>query len=396
MKILMITPYVPYPPASGGQIRTLNLLKYLHKKHYVVLVALSKNSSDNVFFTNLKEYCDEVYICRRPEKPWQIKNILRWLISSKPFLVVRNYSHEAAEAISELLKNDTFDVIHCETFYVMPHIPKTNTPTFLVDQTIELEVYKHYVDSQPWFIRPFLNIDIAKLRFWEPEYWKRASLVATVSEQDQQMVKAIAPNINPIVVPNGAGEDIRLKTLPKKKLNHPILLFQGNFSWLQNVEAAKYLIDKIVPPLLQKHPNITLKIAGQKASVIQKAPGVEIVEIENQDIETVKKLYRTSSLFLAPIFGPGGTRLKILAAMASGLPIVSTSTGVQGLDVVGGKHVLLANNPDEFITQISLLLKDNTLYQKLRKESFELINKTYNWESIAKKLEVAYRTLDKS
>ncbi len=397
MKILMITPYVPYPPASGGQIRTLNLLKHLHKHHYVALIALSKNDKDLEYIPKLKEFCDEVYICKRPEKPWQVKNILKWLVSTKPFLVVRNYSSDARKTIEELLAYETFDVIHCETFYVMPHIPeKTSTPTLLVDQTIELEVYKHFVDAQPWFMRPFLNIDIAKLRYWEPEYWKRASLVATVSQQDKQAVKTIAPSIKPVVIPNGAGEDMIIDSLPQKGADGQTLLFQGNFSWLQNVEAAHYLIENIVPPLVKKHPHVKLLIAGQRASIIKSHKHVEVIEIANEDIELVKKLYRTSSIFLAPIFGPGGTRLKILAAMASGLPIVSTSTGIQGLDVFHEKHVLIANDPQEFVRQISRLMEDRMLYQRLRKASFDLIHKTYNWSSISRQLEESYQTLTTS
>lgn len=386
----MITPYVPFPPASGGQIRTLNLLKYLHEKHYVVLVALSKNPQDNEYKTALLEYCDEVHICRRPEKPWQIKNILRWLFSSKPFLVVRNYSAEASRTIATILKHQDFDVIHCETFYVMPHVPKTDTPILLVEQTIELDVYKHFVDSRPFFMRPLLNLDIAKLRYWEAAYWKKAALVATVSEQDMARVSQIAPSIKPIIVPNGAGSDMVIDVLPPKEHGEKVLLFQGNFSWLQNIEAANYLIENIVPKLVARHPDVHLKIAGQHAGKIPASQHVEIVEIQNDDVATVKQLYLTSSIFLAPIFGPGGTRLKILAAMACGLPVISTTTGVTGLAVENGKHVLLANTPAEFVDNISLLLRDDQLYQTLRTEAFSLIHDQYNWKAIAKKLEIAY------
>lgn len=390
MKILMITPYVPYPPASGGQIRTLNLLKHLHKKHYVTLVALSKNKKDLEYIESLQEYCDEVHICERPAKPWQFKNIISWFLSTKPFLVVRNYSPQARKKIEDLLQHDDYDVIHCETFYVMQHVPPTDIPILLVEQTIELEVYKHFVDAKPWWLRSLLNLDIMKLRYWEAAYWRKAQLVATVSEDDRQRVMQIEPRIDPIVVPNGAGEDMVMDALPHKALTKPTLLFQGNFSWLQNSEAAQYLIDRIVPSLIEKHPNMRLRIAGQHANKIAPHQHVEIVEIANDDIETVRNLYLESTIFLAPIFGPGGTRLKILAAMASGLPVVSTTTGVSGLEVVANTHVLLANTPEEFVSQVTRLLDDPTLYEHIRKEAFALIHEKYNWSSISRELEVAY------
>ena len=136
MKILMVTPYLPYPAASGGQIRTLNLLKYLCKENEITLVALYKSNSQKFHSEYLKKYCKEIYLCKRPESPWQPGLILKSIFSLKPFLVVRNFSSEAADVIARLLKEEKFDVIHSETFYVMPHIPDTGVPILLVEQTI--------------------------------------------------------------------------------------------------------------------------------------------------------------------------------------------------------------------------------------------------------------------
>lgn len=391
----MVTPYVPYPPASGGQIRTYNLLKYLSKKNDITLVALSKSSEDAKYIPSLKKYCKEIYICKKPEKPWQLKNILKSVFSLQPFLIVRNYSNEAKEVLTKLLKEQTFDVIHTETFYVMPHVPSTKTPIVLVEQTVEFQVYKHFVDSLPAIFRPALYIDIFKLRHSESYYWKKASLMATVSEQDKKIVVEEEPSLNPIVVPNGAGEDMVMEKLPTKKSDKQTLLFQGNFSWLQNIEAANYLIDKIIPILKEEFPDISLTIAGQHANKIRKTEYATILDIPSNDIETVKKLYRESSLFLAPIFGPGGTRLKILAAMSCGLPIISTQTGISGLEVKDNTHVLVANNPEEFVTAVRRALSNKNLYEKLRKNAFQLVHTTYNWESIAKRLEVAYEDIKK-
>src|SRR5438045_863340 len=142
MKILMVTPYLPYPPASGGQIRTLNLLKYLSKNNDIYLVALYKKESDKKYLSHLKPYCEEIHLCKRSENPWQLSLILKSILSLKPFLIVRNFSKQAEDAIEQLLKNQNFDVIHSETFYVMPHIPATRIPILLVEQTIEYKVYQ--------------------------------------------------------------------------------------------------------------------------------------------------------------------------------------------------------------------------------------------------------------
>ena len=108
-----------------------------------------------------------------------------------------------------------------------------------------------------------------------------------------------------------------------------------------------------------------------------------------------KNLYTKSTVFLAPIFGPGGTRLKILAAMATGLPVISTKTGVTGLLVKNNNHVLIAETAEEFVKKTKIALSNRELYQKLQLNAFRLIKEVYNWEKIAHKLEIVYRRIKK-
>lgn len=398
MKILMLTPYLPYPPASGGQIRTLNLLKYLRAKNEITLIALYKNDDEKKYLPYLKPYCREVYLCKRPEKPWQLDNIFRSIFSLNPFLIVRNYSQEAALTLRSLVKKEHFDVIHAETFYIMPHILQTDIPIFLVEQTIEYKVYQHFVNSLPIFVRPFFSLDILKLKYWERYYWRKAFLVGTMSESDRKTVSQLEPTIKPVIIPNGAGEDMIVDILKPKSLRKPTLLFVGNFFWLQNTEAAQYLIDEIYPEVNKSIPQLNILIAGQNARNklhISNSKKIKIIDIDPNNSLMVKKAYIESTLFVAPIFGPGGTRLKILAAMSSGLPIITTKTGIEGLDVCNNKHVLIANTPLEFVSQIKRILSDNKLYESIRSNAHALVTEKYNWQKIAEKLEIAYQNIKK-
>jgi polysaccharide biosynthesis protein PslH len=394
MKILMLTPYLPYPPASGGQIRTLYLLKYLRENHDVTLVSLYKNEDEKKYAEYLKEYCKEIFLCKRAEKPWQMKNILKAVFTDLPFLIVRNFSHEASTLVKELIKTNSYDVIHAETFYIMPHIPATTVPVLLVEQTIEYKVYQHHISPLPALLRWPLWLDIFKLKHWEKYYWSKANLVATVSESDKEEIKKLLPNLSTVIIPNGAGDDMFVDKFPIIENNKPKLLFLGNFYWLQNVEAAKYLLTHIFPKLKHVLPEAELIIAGQNASekLHHSQNGqVKIIDLRPDDEQQVKNLYHSSTLFIAPIFGPGGTRLKILASMASGLPVVSTKTGVQGLAVKDHEHVLIAETPDEFIEQITNVIKDEITYKKIQKNAFTLAKKSYSWKAIANKLENVYK-----
>jgi len=396
MKILMLTPYLPYPPSSGGQVRSYNLIKHLSKHHDIYLVSLIKNDEEKRYQKDLLEFCKEIYICKRSESPWTISNILKSVLGKYPFVVVRNFSADAEQAVSNALDRRTYDLIHAETFYIMPHIPETKTPVFLVEQTIEYKVYQHYVSQLPFLIRPFFYFDIVKLKYWEQTFWKKADLVGAVSKDDGKKMHDLLPDLKTTVIPNAAGEDLIKVYNRYQRAAKPIYLYQGNFSWLQNIEAAKILIDKIFPLIKARVPTATCIIAGQRAreklgNII--SPGVEIVDIPASNVEPVMQVYKRASIFLAPIEGPGGTRLKILGAMAAGLPVISSPTGVSGLDVKHNKNVIIAATPEEFAVAATELLKNNKKYTAIRRNARKLIENKYSWNTISKKLEKIYEKL---
>ena len=132
---------------------------------------------------------------------------------------MRNFSQEAKTIIEKLLKEKHFDVIHAETFYIMPHIPKTNIPTLLVEQTVEYKVYQHFISTLPFYLRLPFSVDILKLKMWETFYWQKADLVATVSDSDQHEIQKLTKNLKSVVIPNGAGDEMfvdRFQKLDKK------------------------------------------------------------------------------------------------------------------------------------------------------------------------------------
>ncbi len=396
MKILMITPYVPFPPSSGGQIRTLNLLKYLSLKNKITLVCLYKFDEEKKYLRHLQPYCHKIYFCRRPEKPWTMKTLIKAIFSLNPFLIVRNFSQEAKNILETLFRQEKFDVIHVETFYVMPHLPKVKTPILLVEQTIEYKVYQHFVKSLPVFFQPFFFLDTIKLKYWERYYWTKASLVAAVSQSDKKLIMSLQPKIKPVIIPNGAGDEMIAKNLAPRNLKEPIFLFQGNFLWLQNTEAALILYKQIFPLLKKELKNFKLIIAGQNAQKklpFKKDNSAEIIDILPNNNDYVQKLYQQATLFIAPIFGPGGTRLKILAAMANGLPVVSTKIGISGLDVVDNQSVLIAETAEEFVEKIKKILTSPAFYKKIQTQAYQLIKKKYNWKKIANNLEIVYKKL---
>lgn len=395
MKILMLTPYLPYPPSSGGQVRSYNLIKNLAKEHEITLFSLIKDNEERKYVRELEKYCEKVRVFSRPAKPWTFKNILKTGFSLYPFVVVRNFSLEEKNAVIEELKTKKYDLIHAETFYVMPHLPATKIPVVLVDQTIEFQVYQHYVESSNNFLlKPFLYLDVFKIKFWELRFWQKATRVVAVSEVDKKKMQSLVKNLKVDVVPNGAGEDLMNLWGKKKKTQVPIIFFQANFNWLQNIEAAQNLSMEVFPLIKERIPEAQCWIVGQgaKEKIGHLArEDISIIDLSTSDISGVVETYRKATVFVAPLEGPGGTRLKILAAMAAGVPVVTSAVGIEGIDAEDENEVLIADEPQIMAEKVEMLVKQKKKGQELAKAARKLVEKKYSYQSIAEKLGQIYR-----
>jgi glycosyltransferase involved in cell wall biosynthesis len=398
MKILMLTPYLPFPDSSGGQIRTLNLLKTLCKKHEITLVSLIKDDKENKNIEPLKKYCKKVMTFRRSATPWTVKNILKTGISLNPFLIVRNFAPGVREAVTLELETGDYDLVHAETFYVMPSIPKTTLPIILVDQTIEYLVYQHYTnETAPWFLKPLLQIDVEKMKYSERFYWRKATQVIAVSEADKKEMLKLEPDLNVEIVPNGVNLD-----LFKKKTNwntkEKSILFVSNFKWLQNVEAANVLINDVFPLVRKRIEGVKLWIIGQHVpqNILDiNDKDIVIKSIPEDDIQTLVDAWHDASVFASTIKGPGGTRLKNLAAMASQVPIISTKVGVEGLKVKDKVHVLIGNTPVKISDLIVKVIKSPSLAKKLAIATRKHVEDNFDWRTIASHLDAIYNKQEK-
>ncbi len=398
MKVLMLTPYLPYPDSSGGQIRTQNLLKHLCQRHEITLISLIKDPKENENIKYLLKYCKKVMTFQRSATPWTLKNILKTGFSLDPFLIVRNFAPGVKEAVTAELETGEYDMVHAETFYVMPSIPKTDLPIILVDQTIEYLVYQHYTNqTAAWFLKPLLQIDVEKMKYSERYYWRQATQVVAVSEADKREMLLLEPDIPVKIVPNGVNLDLfRKKTNWNTK--EKAVLQISNFKWLQNVEAAHVLIEKVFPLVRQKIKGAKLWIVGQhvpKEMLTIKDKDILIKSVPEDDSVSLVDAWHDATVFASTIKGPGGTRLKNLAAMASQLPIVSTKVGVEGLMVEDKIHVLIGDSPKKIADLIIKVIKSPDLARRLALATRKHVEEKFDWKIIAGNLDSLYNKLGK-
>lgn len=388
----MLTPYLPYPLWSGGQIRTYNLLKNLAKKHEITLFSFIRDESENHYKKELLKFCKRVETFKR-RPAWSVFNILLAGFTPFPFLVSIYYSKKLQNAISNELKSDSYNLIHAETFYVMPNIPNTSVPILLVEQTIEFLVYQHFVETVFLLIRMLLSLDVAKIKFWEKYYWKKAHKVVAMSPADKDVMRTEVVGLDVDIVPNGVDTKEFFKVTRNKKIKN-IILFVGNFKWLQNKEAVILLVDKIFPRIKQRIDEAILWIVGRYPSSQIRNYQSNSIKV-SEDIEDIKVAYAESNVLLAPIYGPGGTRYKILEAMASGLPVVTTSRGIEGLNAKNGRDVLVCDDPDSLADSTVSILTNENLAGRLGQNGKQLVVSHYGWKSISDKLDILYEEVGK-
>ncbi|MEK7472821.1 MAG: glycosyltransferase family 4 protein [Patescibacteria group bacterium] len=398
MKILMLTPYLPFPDSSGGQIRSYNLIKHLSKKHEITLFSLIKDDSEKRFVSELEKYCKKVEVFKRSKSPWTLRNILLTGFGPYPFLVIRNLSSIERLAVASEINKNNYDLIHAETFYVMPHIPKTDIPILLVEQTIEYLVYKHYVQNlKNIFQRWLFSVDVAKLKFWETSFWKKADTVVAVSEADKVEMVKLASKLAVQLVPNGVNLNF-FKIRKNWNIDQPKILFVANFKWLQNAEAAELLLNKVYPLIHQKNPNAKVLIVGQyiPENILSKnSDNIIIRNLKEDDQNGIRDAYYESSVFVSPLRGPGGTRLKHFAAMASKLPLITTSVGAEGLGVIDGLNVVIRNSPEEIAQATLKILSDFNLAKKIADNARKLVEEKYSWKMMSEYLDKIYEKTSK-
>lgn len=389
----MLTPYLPWPLHSGGQIRTYNLLKNLADKHDISLFSFIRDEAEREYVSKLQPFCSKVEVFKRTQSPWAIRNVLLAGFTPYPFLVSIYLKRTARNRLAAELQNGRYDIIHAETFYVMPNIPKTPIPTLLVEQTIEYLGYQTFtLEAAPAMIKPLLFIDVKKLKFWEKYYWQKADHLVTMSGEDKQWIKRQVPKAKVSVVANGIDVSYfqpKSVKLPKP----PTVLFVGNYKWLPNVDAARYLVEDIWPLIHAQLPRAQLKIVGrnptEEIKALGKASGVQVVG----EVEDIREALGKAHVALTPIRNGRGTRYKVLEAMAAGLPVVSTTLGMEGIGAQDGVHALVGDSTGKLAEATLKILENKGLARKLAENAKRLVTSNFNWEKISADLDKVYRSM---
>jgi len=384
MNVLFISAILPYPLLSGGQVRLYNLLKLLSKKHDITLYTFIRNENERQYTKELS-FIKKIKLFYRG-LVWQPKYILRSLTSSLPLLLSSYENEEMKKDIICELEHEQYDLVHLEPFYVCPSIPQVRCPMVVAEHNIEYEVYESYVKQFPIsFLRPFLHRDVAKIKKQEETVWKKAHNIIAVSAYDASVIRSHAGEKKVTVIPNGV--DTSYFSYEKKLFNkeHPSFLFVGNFYWVPNVKAVERLFGDIWPKVFGEIPHAHLTVVGKHLpqKLQEEAKALHITYKEY--VEDIRDAYKSSDILLAPMTISGGTKFKILEAMASGCLVMTTKEGMEGIRAIKDTHFYLAQTDSDYAVGVQSVYTNPKKFQAMTEKARSLIVSEYDWRSIVRK-----------
>ncbi|KQW43211.1 MULTISPECIES: glycosyltransferase family 4 protein [unclassified Roseateles] len=373
LKVAFVSPVFLFPADAGGKIRTGNILRGLKESGQFDITLLSPATPEQQ-----REWQGEIdRLCERfvgwqPNSPKP-----RWkrapdLLSSLPINVVNDRTPAAVAAVEKALAAERFDVVVFDFVHAAVLRPdQLQGATVCFTHNVETEIFERHAKtaaSAP--LRWLWAAQAAKMRRFEREALARFTRVVAVSERDAKMFEKNDGLKTARAIPTGVDLDFFSWQPPAD--GSPVVVFTGSMDWEANVDGIRFYIDEVWPRVRSQIPNAQLRVVGRHppASLTQRnVPGVTFTGF----VDDVRDHVRDAQAFVIPLRVGGGTRIKAFEAMAMGLPVVSTTIGIEGLDVDHGTHFLRADGAEALADATLKLIADGALRLKLSRAARELV-----------------------
>lgn len=389
MRIAILTPYSPYPPNSGGRIRMWEQIRHLAPRHQITLVSFyEEEEEDDARRVRLEEHCRRVLLVKRPRRPAHgdlarlngVADLFRW------------YTTPEMAAALDRCRGESFDVVMIHHVFMAQYRAALSGPVVLQEHNIESSIFGQLArldvsggdEAARGRLRTFRRSRWILMRQYEDLAWPSFPLRFVVSEEDKRELDRRCPTGRTVVSENGVNtREIRPQPLSAARR----VLFMGSLDFYPNIDALMHFRDAVLPRLWRKDPDVSVVVAGRNPDAAVRALAMDPRITVVADPADIAPLARECGVTVVPQRVGGGTRMRILHAMALGLPVVSTSRGCEGLTVTDGQDILIRDDPDALADAVLDLLGSPALAARLHAAGRALVEARYDWSRVMASME---------
>lgn len=392
MNILWLSHLLPFPPKGGAAQRSYHLIKQAALRNRVDLIAFNQQAmvsgKENIALSKnaFLEFCKEVTVL---DIPSEMHPYGTYMLAAKSLFTKDSYnvnwlkSKKMHEVVKEITNRNQYDIIWFDTISLLPYFKYVKkSKTILNHHNIESDMMiRRAMKERNPFLKAYFLQEGYKLRFAERRNCPRFNLNVTCSKLDLERLLKKNHHLNVAVIPNGVDIDyFKSSGIQSEKQS---LVFAGDLSWYPNREAMIYFSSKVWPLLVAKMPDVRMTVIGKK-------PPEELKRLAETDnrftvtgfVDDVRPYIEKAAVYVCPIMNGGGTKLKVLDALAMGKAIVAHPIACEGIEVKDGDTVLYATNPEMFVSKIQYLFKNEEQCATIGKQGRLLAEKVYSFEQI--------------
>jgi glycosyltransferase involved in cell wall biosynthesis len=391
LRVLVLAEEICCPVNSGKRMRTWNLLRRLAKRHSISYLCFGLIGDPGV--AELAQTGIQVHLVHpsNDRRRWSLFwGLLGNLFSPNPYSADKHYSGRFRRKLTELLRSQEFDVVHFEGTHCARYLSSIeNVPRVIGTHNIESQIwFRRAHQSRSWIRRFFFRNQAMKMSRFERRALLQAEAATAVTAQDAQQMRSWGVS-EITLVSNGADLEAYQSLAPATEPSE--LLFLASLDWFPNLDALAFFLREILPGILSIEPKVILRIVGRRPSrALRKlVTGNQHTELVGE-VQDVRPYLARAEVVVVPLRIAGGSRLKILEALAAGKAVVSTSIGAEGLELTPGDHFEVADTPLQFAQRTAALLSDPAMRHRLGDNGRRLVTDRYGWDGIVPALEKAW------
>ncbi|MGD2176471.1 MAG: glycosyltransferase [Anaerolineae bacterium] len=406
MRILFLTPQLPYPPEKGTALRNWGLISGLSTQHEIAVLSFLDPGQSAEIADLLREAC-----CVETVEPpaRTLRDRLRDMLTTRqPDMALRLVSDAYGKRLADRLGRESFDVVQIEGIELAPYLDVINQvwPTsdradrplvvfddhnceYLLQQRVFLtDLYS----PARWPAAAYSFVQWRRLRHYEAQVCRSADRVLAVSQADARALRTLVPDLDVTVIPNGIDSRVYLPATVESQAASHSLVFTGTMDFRPNVDAVLWFMKEVWPLIQAEVPDVHFSVVGQRPHRRLDPLRADRSVTLTGWVEDVRPYIADAVVYVAPLRMGGGTRLKLLEAMAMGKSVVATPLGAEGYPITDGRELILADTPAEFAQAVVALLHSPARRAELGQNARTFVERRYDWRVIVPWVEQVYAT----